>query len=317
VRNKAAMVSEISSGADAAAGVNVTDDTVATEVYAATDSLEMVTSESSTVLEQVTQAQPGVRLETVLIADIIIDEAKLPREAGDQATVDEYTECLNNGIELPPPDVCRDKDGNVYLWDGWHRIAAHKAKGDTSILVRIHEGSERDAVLFAVAANDTHGLRRTNADKRKAVQILLQDPEWSQWSDKKLASICHVSDGLVARIRKSHHQQFDDSTKRKVERNGSTYTQDTTNIGKSKNAKGEIGSVKSVIKSIGKARERLEAGNRAELVQRLNNIKVELEGILKELETSVPKDQKPTATKGNVRKPRNSKSTNKQDKFVN
>jgi hypothetical protein len=31
------------------------------------------------------------------------------------------------------------------------------------------------------------GTPRTNADKRKAVTLLLGDPEWGQWSTGKLA----------------------------------------------------------------------------------------------------------------------------------
>ncbi len=34
---------------------------------------------------------------------------------------------------------------------------------------------------------------------------LLADPEWSQWSDNKIAEICHVSNELVAKHRKSHY----------------------------------------------------------------------------------------------------------------
>ena len=46
-----------------------------------------------------------------------------------------------------------------------------------------------------------HGVRRTNADKRKAVMTLLQDEEWSQWSNVKIAEQCAVSDELVRKVR--------------------------------------------------------------------------------------------------------------------
>jgi len=35
-------------------------------------------------------------------------------------------------------------------------------------------------LLYAVGSNATHGLRRSNADKRRAAQMLLEDPEWVQ-----------------------------------------------------------------------------------------------------------------------------------------
>jgi hypothetical protein len=34
------------------------------------------------------------------------------------------------------------------------------------------------AVLYAADANAAHGLRRTNANKRHAVTVLLDDDEW-------------------------------------------------------------------------------------------------------------------------------------------
>ena len=39
------------------------------------------------------------------------------------------------------------------------------------------KGTQRDAILWSISANATHGLRRTNEDKRRAVTRLLQDPE--------------------------------------------------------------------------------------------------------------------------------------------
>ncbi|HEV3448349.1 MAG TPA: hypothetical protein VG099_27180 [Gemmataceae bacterium] len=47
-----------------------------------------------------------------------------------------------------------------------------------------------------------HGLPRTNADKRKAVLLLLADVEWSQWSDGQIARRCQVSQVFVSKLRK-------------------------------------------------------------------------------------------------------------------
>jgi hypothetical protein len=52
-----------------------------------------------------------------------------------------------------------------------------------------------------VGANAKQGLRRTNSDKQKAVITLLQDPEWSQWSDRSIAKYCHVDHKTVGKIR--------------------------------------------------------------------------------------------------------------------
>jgi hypothetical protein len=54
-----------------------------------------------------------------------------------------------------------------------------------------------------VGANAENGLRRTNGDKRKAVKRLLNDKEWSKWSNNQIAKTCSVSDFLVASIKTS------------------------------------------------------------------------------------------------------------------
>lgn len=42
-----------------------------------------------------------------------------------------------------------------------------------------------------------------NADKRKAVMLLLADAEWSAWSDREIAKQCHVSHRFVSLERRS------------------------------------------------------------------------------------------------------------------
>jgi hypothetical protein len=63
-------------------------------------------------------------------------------------------------------------------------------------------GTKRDAHLFALGANSEHGLARSRADKRKAIEILLRDPEWSQRGDNWIAKTACVSDKTVAAARR-------------------------------------------------------------------------------------------------------------------
>jgi hypothetical protein len=41
-------------------------------------------------------------------------------------------------------------------------------------------------------------LRRSNADRRRAVMALLKDEEWSGWSDREIARRCRVGHVLVS-----------------------------------------------------------------------------------------------------------------------
>jgi hypothetical protein len=65
----------------------------------------------------------------------------------------------------------------------------------------VRQGTRRDAVLYSAGANATHGLRRTNEDKRRAVTVLLEDEEWRGWSDREIARKAGVSNRFVGNVR--------------------------------------------------------------------------------------------------------------------
>lgn len=83
-------------------------------------------------------------------------------------------------------------------------------------------------------------IRRTNADKRKAVLTLLNDEEWGDWSENRIANTCAVSRTLVRAVMNENPnlvEKQDRSSKRKVKRGDQEYTVDTSNIGKSNPSK--------------------------------------------------------------------------------
>lgn len=96
--------------------------------------------------------------------------------------------------------------------------------------------TKRDAVLYSVGANSTHGLPRTNIDKRKAVMTLLEDGEWSQWSNREIARQCAVDEGTVRKYRNELTaeipQSGDASPRTYTNKHGTTSTMNTENIGK-------------------------------------------------------------------------------------
>jgi len=138
----------------------------------------------------------------VVTIDLIrLDGGTQLREQLDDYVVQEYGDKLVNGTDLGPLDVFYDGEAH-WLADGFHRIAAAKLAKLASIEARIHRGTLRDAIFFAVRANSAHGLRRSNADKRKAVQAMLDDDEWCRWSDRRIAEHAAVSVDLVGAVRK-------------------------------------------------------------------------------------------------------------------
>lgn len=132
--------------------------------------------------------------------DIETDGGTQPRVAIDEGVVSEYAELNSRGIELPPVIVFHD-GATYWLADGFHRYHARRRGGYEHIKVEVRQGMQRDAVLYSAGANAAHGLRRSRADKRKAVLTLLEDDEWSQWSDRQIAKRCGVGHQLVARQR--------------------------------------------------------------------------------------------------------------------
>lgn len=146
----------------------------------------------------------------MLPVDLLRTDGDTQMRAGlDEATVQEYTDAmLNYGGWGEFPAVTAYRDGAYYwLCDGFHRVAAYKRAFGRSgpnpapVPVKAKTGPRREAILHAAGANARHGLRRTNADKRRAVTALLKDEEWSQWSDREIARKCAVSDRLVNTIR--------------------------------------------------------------------------------------------------------------------
>lgn len=135
------------------------------------------------------------------ISDIRFDSQYVVREI-DNEIVKEYAEALSEGKQFPRPVLFFD--GQFY-WpgDGRHRTQARLQAGHADIEVDIRNGSERDAYLFGVEANQRHGLRLSRADKRKAVELMLRDQEWSKWSSAEIAKKCGVGHTMVSNMKAS------------------------------------------------------------------------------------------------------------------
>ncbi len=123
------------------------------------------------------------------------------RAACSSVTVQEYSDALVEGATFPPVIVFSDGD-SYWLSDGFHRFEAHQSAGLAEINAEIRDGGQRDAMLFAAGANADHGLRRTQADKRSAILVLLTDSEWRGWSDREIARRTATSDKTVAKVRR-------------------------------------------------------------------------------------------------------------------
>lgn len=140
-------------------------------------------------------------LKTLSIDKILAEGGTQTRAELRVDTVVEYAEAMQRGDEFPPVDVFLDSKGNYWLADGFHRHQAACRAELPEIKANVHKGELRDAIWFALSANTTNGIRRTNADKRRCVMIALGDKEWSSMSNRAIAEHVGVSDMFVGTIR--------------------------------------------------------------------------------------------------------------------
>lgn len=124
-------------------------------------------------------------------------------------------------------------DGKHYwLTSGYHRVEAAKRIGLEKIAVEVISGDQRTAVLDSVGQNADHGVRLSDSDKRRKVEVLLRDEEWRAWSDHRIAAQCKVSHAFVGRVREQliKANAIPQQTQRIVQRGDSSYTMDTAPI---------------------------------------------------------------------------------------
>ena len=142
------------------------------------------------------------------LGQIQADGTTQMRVAGiDPAVVADYADAMEADAVFPP--IIAFYDGTQY-WpgDGFHRIAAARRIARETISADVRDGGQRDALLLAASANANHGLRRTQADKRRSIETLLRDPEWTRWSDREIGKACSVDHKTVGKVRRELTGEF-------------------------------------------------------------------------------------------------------------
>ncbi len=138
--------------------------------------------------------------QSIAISDIQDGGAQMRVEMKPDVVRD-YADDMAAGAIFPPVLVYHDGT-DYWLADGFHRVAAARKIERETIDAEVREGTARDAIIQGIGANASHGLRRSQADKRRAVERLLRDEEWSKWSDRKIAKVAKVDHKTVGKIRR-------------------------------------------------------------------------------------------------------------------
>lgn len=129
-----------------------------------------------------------------------LDGDTQPRVELDRDVIKEYQEAYVSNATMPPLTVFYD-GADYWLADGFHRWhAARKASVD-KVSCDLKRGTLEDARWFSYAANQTHGIRRSNLDKQKAVKAALLHPNGAKLSDSAIAEHIGVSHTMVGKYR--------------------------------------------------------------------------------------------------------------------
>ena len=171
-------------------------------------------------------------MKQINIHNIRTDGGTQSRISLNQDVVNEYAELMEEGVKFPPLAVYHDGSDH-WLVDGFHRYFALKKNGASLVEVDATAGTLRDAQLKSKAVNHDHGLRRTHADIRKAIEDMLNDKEWSGWSLGEIAKWVGTSTSTVSRV-KSHREEQEpaEKTATKFTRDGTEVEMDLSHINK-------------------------------------------------------------------------------------
>ena len=136
------------------------------------------------------------------LSDIRLDASLQPRDHIDDQAVSDYADDMGrDGLDAFPTVAVFDDGSELFLVDGFHRFMAAKSLEHETIHCRVYSGSKLQARWFACGCNRSHGLRRTTADKQRAVDCALRcDPTKS---DSEIARHVGVSGKTVAKHRRN------------------------------------------------------------------------------------------------------------------
>ena len=129
----------------------------------------------------------------------IVTEGMQIRVKMDPDVVLDYAEAMKAGKKFPP--LLTFFDGEKYfLADGFHRLYAARELKLAKIACEVREGTRVAARLAACGANQDHGLRRSNADKRHAITVMRElKPDWSS---RMISDHVGVSHTVVDNLRR-------------------------------------------------------------------------------------------------------------------
>ncbi len=169
----------------------------------------------------------GDQLENLPLSVLGIDKKYQARALEDESAKSDLETAYRNNETVPPISVVKTPEDKLFVVDGFHRIEGARRAGLDTISCIIIYGTEEDAFKIALGANEENkAVKRSDADKRKAVNMALDSNLFTGYSNRKIANICKVSAGLVDRVVGERKEAVAPSPKNHISDNLGNNTQD-------------------------------------------------------------------------------------------
>ena len=135
---------------------------------------------------------------------LVADDRLKVRMKIDQDVVDHYVEILRRDKQERrqwsfPEISVHEVDGANLIVDGLHRIRAAKKIRLKTVPCKVTDSDLETATIAAASANAAHGQPLTQAEKRRAIQMVLSVA--ANFSDRRIAKTVGVSPTTVAAVR--------------------------------------------------------------------------------------------------------------------
>src|SRR6185369_5542343 len=109
---------------------------------------------------------------TIFLEDVDLDHSPMVRADLRPEVIEEYAAIYKKDKKkLPLIDVFYESGNKrVLIGDGMHRYQAMRYLSFKAWQANVHARMYEDALKIALMANERHGIRRSQADKRRSVE---------------------------------------------------------------------------------------------------------------------------------------------------
>lgn len=168
--------------------------------------------------------QPEISYIEISIHDIRRDGGTQPRAELDENHIEDLVFALSQGAVFDA--ILLYFDGvNYWLTDGFHRLAATIRRSIDKIKAEVRQGTQQDAQWHSFTVNQHQSLKRSNADKQRAIIGALKHAYGHLKSNKEIARHCGVSEISIKNWRQKLEEsnEIEKSNVREVVRSGVSY----------------------------------------------------------------------------------------------